>query len=211
MESLTSFLGEHLEIRGASLWILVGGLLALLAGGVSVWGAIKNNQEVEDMVLGRRHTFCQLTIYGNNAIGWYISTFHNGSGNIYDVQTLIREVREDGTPITDRSRLSIGTLTSNTWPWNLFVLQINAPQRNLVPRYFEAQITQRNGTSLQDIVIYPQPDGGIAFGFVRLEFNTKIYPPNFSYLQPGQARGIDVPQQHLQRILALRHQRGPQP
>jgi hypothetical protein len=195
----------------ASWWIVAGGVLALFGGAFSVVGAVRNSREQEDLIRGHRHTFCQLIPYvDSSTVGWYLSTYHHGSGNIYDVDVLIREVQEDGTPIAPRRRTLVGALTSNTWPWLLYELGINGPQTQLVPRYFEAQITQRNGTSLQDVVVYPLADGRIRFGFLRLEFAGRSYDPDFRWLPRG-AEGIAIPAADLQRISALRAARGRQP
>lgn len=164
--------------------------------------------EQQELILGEKETFCQLTLYPDPRIGWYVSTYHYGSGNIYDVQVLIREVREDGTPVSDRVRIDIGTLTSNTWPWLLYPTGINGPQQNLARRYFQAQITQRNGTSRQDIVAYPKADGRIGVGFLRLEFNGKAYPPKLDRLPQGGAEPVIVPETEIRRILDLRKNAG---
>lgn len=167
----------------------------------------------QQMIAGEKDTFCQLILYSNLIDGWYVSTFHSGRGtaNIYDLQILIREVSEDGRPLSDRHRKVLGTLTSNTWPWRLLILGIKGPTSSLAPRYFEAQITQRNGTSLQDIVVYPKSDGRVEMAFLRLEFNSKTYPPNFNYLPKGGATGITLPAGEISRILELRRKAGPQP
>ena len=209
MDLLTSFVGEIMAFRGASL-LIIGGILAGLGGALSVLGVIRSNHEQQELILGEQHTFCQMIVYVDAGVGWYVSTFHRGSGNIYDLEVLIREVREDSTPISHRQRHPLGTLTSNTWPWRLYDLGIRGPQTNLAPRYFEVQITQRNGTSLQDIVIYPRRDGQVQLGFLRLQFNGKDYEPQFHYLPRG-AEGVSIPATEKDRIAGLRRTRGPQP
>lgn len=207
---------EIMALRGASSWIAIGGLLTLLgglialAGGSSaVLGALKSNREQEELILGQKDTFCQLIIYADSAVGWYVSTYHTGPGGaIYDVQVLIGEIHEDGSPVYNRERHVIGTLTSNTWPWPLQPLGIPAilaPNRlvSTKPRYFEAQVTQRNGTSLQEIVIYPKADGTVELGFLRLTFNGIPRQPVFKLLPRG-ATGITVPPAEIARIAALR-------
>lgn len=197
---------DIMALHGASLWILAGGILALVGGGASLYGALLNNQEQQDMILGGRNTFCQLTTYFDRRTGWYLSTFHHSSGgNIYDVDILVQEVAEDGTPLTDRVRSVVGTMTSNTWPFFLLRLGIHGAQQNLQPRYFQAQVTQRNGTSLQEIVIYPQRDGRIQVGFLQLEFNRRSFQPDFGYLPPRDAQGIAISPEERQRITQLRH------
>lgn len=164
----------------------------------------KLNQRIVALVTEQQ----ELILYPDARIGWDVSTYHYGSGNIYDVQVLIREVREDGTPVSDRVRIDIGTLTSNTWPWLLYPTGINGPPRNLARRDFQAQITQRNGTSRQDIVAYPKADGRIGVGFLRLEFNGKAYPPKLDRLPQGGAEPVVVPETEIRRILDLRKNAG---
>ena len=109
-----------MNLRGASFWIFLGGLVALCGGALSLYGAIRNNIEQEDLIRGERYSFCQLITYvDSSTIGWYLSTYHHGSGNIYDVDVIIREVQANGAPIASRRRTLVGTLTSNTWPWRL--------------------------------------------------------------------------------------------
>src|SRR5712691_11658094 len=64
---MTDWLEAIMALRGASLYIAAGGLIALvggLVGGlVSIYGAVKNNQEQQAMILGDERSFCQLTVY----------------------------------------------------------------------------------------------------------------------------------------------------
>jgi hypothetical protein len=116
---------------------------------------------------------------------------------------LIHEVRVDGTPLTQLRRAVIGTLTPDTWP--LYLMPIGQPDAvaEAAPRYFSAQITQRNGTSLQDIVVYPKRDGRVELGFLRLTFNGKPYDPDFRLLPQGAA-GIIVSLDEIKRVFGLR-------
>jgi hypothetical protein len=200
-----------LELRGASAWIAIAGLLTILGGAMAVVGAIKNNGEQTDLILGDKETFCQLTVYADAAAGWYVSTYHSGPGGaIYDVQILVQEIREDGTPVYSRTRHVLGTITSNTWPW--FLQSLNVPAIltdgrivDTTPRYFAAQVTQRNGTSLQDIVVYPKADGTVEIGFLRLIFNGIARQPVHRLLPPG-AKGVLIPEAERARIAKLRGQ-----
>jgi hypothetical protein len=199
-----------LKLHGASLIIFVAGTFTIIGGALGLWGAIRNNAEQADLILGDKDTFCQLIVYHDAAVGWYLSTYHAGSGGaIYDVQVLIGEVRDDGTPVYKRERRVLGTLTSTTWPWDLLVLGFGAslPPNRVVdptPRYFEAQVTQRNGTSMQDIVIYPQPDGSVRSGFLRLTFNGQSREPDFKLLPAFAAKGITVSPAEVARLAVLR-------
>lgn len=210
-EGLTTLFG----LRGASLWLAVGGMLtffggfiALVGGIVAVVGAVRNSAEQEEMILGGQDTFCQLAVYASEH-GWYLSTFHAGPGGaIYDVQVVLHEVYENGTLKYDRERHDIGTMTSNTWPYDLGFLNIPViltPNLvvNTAPRYFEAQVTQRNGTAVQSLVIYPKADGRIEFGFLRLEFNGKPRKPDFKLAHP-RSLGIEIPAAEVARIATLR-------
>ncbi len=204
----------------STVFIVAGFVIAAVGGAFSVKGVLMANREQAELVLaesrrqaeiilGESRTFCQLIVYANDAIGFFLSTYHNGSGPIYDVDVLVREVRENGTQVSPLQRVGVGTLTSNTWPWNVYTLGINGPQVNLTPRYFAAQMTQRNGTSQQEIVIYPQADGGVRVGFLRLEFNGQPHQPDFRWAR--DAVGIEIPAAEVARISALRQNARVQP
>lgn len=208
---LVSLVEVGMDLKGASAWIAVAGILTLIGGAFAVFGAIKNSAEVTELILGEKDTFCQLTVFnGGPAVGWFVSTLHHGPGGaIYDVQVVIGEIQEDGTPVGDRKRHQLGTFTSNTWPYDLAPLGVD-PVRRMTPRYFQAQVTQRNGTSLQDIVIVPQPDGRVELGFLRLEFKGVARAPSPKLLQNG-ATLVAIPPAETARIFALRERRGVQP
>jgi hypothetical protein len=129
-----------LKLHGASLIIFVAGTFTIIGGALGLWGAIRNNAEQADLILGDKDTFCQLIVYHDAAVGWYLSTYHAGPGGaIYDVQVLIGEVRDDGTPVYKRERRVLGTLTSTTWPWDLLVLGFGAslPPNRVVDRHLD--------------------------------------------------------------------------
>src|SRR5262249_41124966 len=88
-----------MDLRGASLILAVAGTLTVIGGAMAVWGAIRNNAEQVELVVGRRDAFVQLMPYRDPRQGWFISTFHRGGGNIYDVQVVIREITEDGSQV----------------------------------------------------------------------------------------------------------------
>ncbi len=208
-EWMTGFLGEMMALRGASLYIAVGGIISLVGGGLSIWGAVKNSREQQEMILGDERSFCQLTVYVDTAgPGFYVSTYHHGSSNIYDVQVLIHEVQEDGTPLSVLHREIIGIVTRDTWPWPLMVIGEPSVVSEGAPRYFSAQINQRNGTSLQDIVVYPRPNGHLELGFLRLTFNGKPYEPEFRLLPRAAVTGVVLPRTEINRIFELRNRRG---
>lgn len=173
---------------------------------LSIIGAVKNNREQQDMILGDERTFCQLTVYIDAAVGFYVSTYHHGASNIYDVQVLIHEVGEDGAPVRPLHREIIGTVTRDTWPWPLMVIGQPAAVTQGGPRYFSAQVNQRSGTSLQDIVVYPRPNGRVELGFLHLTFNGRRYEPEFRLLPQGAVTGVVVPQTEITRIFGLRNQ-----
>jgi len=96
---------EIMALRGASLLIAVGGLISLIGGACSILGALKSSREQQDMILGDGRSFCQLTVYTDpNGSGFYVSTYHHGTSNLYDVQVLIQETNEDGTPVSRLNR-----------------------------------------------------------------------------------------------------------
>src|SRR3990172_1648470 len=98
---MTDWLEAVMALRGASLYIAAGGIIALVGGALSIFGAVKNSREQQAMILGDERSFCQLTVYIDaGGPGFYISTYHHGSSNIYDVQVVIHEVGEDGTPLS---------------------------------------------------------------------------------------------------------------
>src|SRR5205809_546856 len=66
-------------LKGASLWIAVAGLFTVFGGVLAIVGALRNNAEQTEMILGSDDTFCQLTVYINRPDpGWYVSTLHYG-------------------------------------------------------------------------------------------------------------------------------------
>jgi hypothetical protein len=69
-----------LKLHGASLIIFVAGTFTIIGGALGLWGAIRNNAEQADLILGDKDTFCQLIVYHDAAVGWYLSTYHAGSG-----------------------------------------------------------------------------------------------------------------------------------
>src|SRR5712664_703177 len=98
-------LETFMNLRPATWWIIVAAVLAGASGLASVIGAVMKsrddaNQSREQVRLihGGTDTFCQLIVYFDPEDGlWKISTYHHGNGGpIYDVQVLIREVRDDG-------------------------------------------------------------------------------------------------------------------
>jgi len=192
------------SLRGASIYIAAGGIVALLGGALSIVGAVKNNREQQVMILGDERSFCQLTVYVGEP-GFYVSTYHHGTSNVYDVQVLIHEVAEDGTPLTPLLREIVGTVMRDTWPWPLMVIGLPAEVARGAPRYFSAQVNQRNGTALQDIVVYPRPNGRVELGFLRLTFNGKRYEPEFGLMPQGAVTGVVVPQVEIARVFGLRN------
>jgi hypothetical protein len=199
------WLEAAMALRGASLFIAVGGLVALAGGLLSILGAVKNNQEQQEMILGDARSFCQLTVYVDVAgPGFYVSTYHHGTSNIYDVQVLIHEVSEDGTPLSPLRREIVGIVTRDTWPWPLMVIGLPAAVTQGGPRYFSAQVNQRNGTSLKDVVVYPRPNGRVELGFLRLTFNGSRYEPDFRLLPQGVVTGVVVPEVEIARVFGLR-------
>jgi hypothetical protein len=119
LEKMMSMFG----LTGASRWIFLGGLVSLLGAFVSLYGAVRNNQEQEQLIRGAPDAFVQLTVYhGQPAVGWYVSTYHRGSSNIYDVQVLSVETTEDGQPLSGLRGVPLGTVMRDTWP--VFLLPI---------------------------------------------------------------------------------------
>jgi hypothetical protein len=199
-----------LRLQGAAAWIAVAGLLTVIGGGFAIYGAILNNAEQARMMIGAEETFCQLTIYiDRDGPGWFLSTLHYGPGNaIYDVQVYIVEVEEDGTPMHERDLVTVGTMISVTWPRTLFPLgQPDELTKHGRPRYFSAQMTQRNGVTTQEVVVYPKAKGFIEFGFLELKFNGKPYEPSDKMLLKNISRLIRIPDDEITRIMRLRAER----
>src|SRR6267142_3484011 len=191
-----------LRLQGATAWIAVAGLFTLIGGGVAIVGAILNSTEQTRMILGAEETFCQLTIYiDRDGPGWFVSTLHYGPGGaIYDVQVYIVEVGEDGRPITEKALNTIGTVTSVTWPVTLFPLgQPVDLAKDERPRYFNAQITQRNGVANEEIVVYPRRKGFIELGFLELTFNGKRYEPSDKLMLKNISKLIKISDAEISR------------
>jgi hypothetical protein len=217
-----SLVEEMMALRGASAWIAIGGVITLLGAGIggaaSLIGAwLKSREEAakyhEQMVMiaGAEDTFCQLTIYiDRDGPGWFLSNLHHGPGGpIYDVQVLVTEVTEDGTPLPHTEKLMhVGTMTSVTSPLMLYALgQPKDLAASGKPRYFNAQATQRNGVAVQEIVVYPRPKGFVELGFLRLDFNGKPAKPSNKLLLKNISKLIEIPETTIGHIKQLRAER----
>ena len=199
-----------LGLQGATGWIAVAGFLTVIGGAFAIYGAILNNAEQTRMMIGAEETFCQLTIYiDRDGPGWFLSTLHYGPGGaIYDVQIYIVEIEEDGTPRHERDLVTVGTMTSVTWPRTLFPLgQPDELAKLGRPRYFSAQVTQRNGVATQEVVVYPKAKGFVELGFLELKFNGKSYQPSDKLMLKNISKLVTIPEAEIMRIMRLRDER----
>jgi hypothetical protein len=209
-----------IELTGASLILAIAGAFTVIGGALAVVGAIMNNIENVQMIIGRKDAFVQLIPYWDPLHGWFIGTFHRGGGNIYDVQIILRELTENGgvvatvsegmPPALRFTRHVLGTVNSNTPPWGL--MRIGRFPDVGSARYFSVHINQRNGTSLQELVVYPRGESRFDFGFLKLQFEGTDYSPQFGdgYLQP-ESRYIEIDPREIARVTSLRQQRGVRP